>query len=161
MKTNKRNPIRLYLALAVVGLLTLYLWPSLVAAMPLTAKHQLERAWRYAGNAGSFEYHTDVLQTTHPTMRLENAGRSPQTRRMTAQGIVDRPNKAMQMKLWAPGAGRDGLEIKVENGKAFGRLDANAEWTEIDNPTDIFAPGGDPLGFLVAAENVQESGVRG
>ena len=158
-KKIKPYTSRLYLALALIGLLLLTGWPRLVEAMPLTAQHHVERAWRIAADAGRFEYDTVVVQTTHPTTRLENAGRHPTTRRMAAEGMVDRPNKAMQMRLWSPGAGRDGIELKVEGGQAFGRIDPNADWQEIPNPTDIFAPGGDPLGFLVAAQEVRELGI--
>ena len=45
MKLIKRHSVKLYLALAVAGVATLYLWPALVAAMPLTARHNLERAF--------------------------------------------------------------------------------------------------------------------
>jgi len=156
MLTNKRIHIRLYTSLALIGLLILYVWPSLVVALPLTAKHQLERAWRYAGDVGSYQYRTNVIQTTHPTARLENAGRHPKTQRLAAEGMVDRPNKTMTMKLWGQGRAGQALEVKVENGQAFGRTSATENWSEIDNPADIFAPGGDPLGFLVAAENIRQ-----
>lgn len=69
----------------------LYAWPSLAAAMPLTAKHRLEQDWRFAADMGRYRYSTDVLQTTHPTTRLENVGRHPSTKRLSAQGVVDRP----------------------------------------------------------------------
>jgi uncharacterized repeat protein (TIGR01451 family) len=157
MKTRNQPSFRLYMWFALTGLLLLSLWPSLVAAMPLTAKHHLERAWLLAAEVGRFEYRTDVTQTTHPTNRLENAGRSAITQHLFAKGMVDRPGKTMQLKLAQPGSGNRALELKVEGGQAFGRINATAEWTEIPNPTDIFAPGGDPLGFLVAAENVRES----
>jgi len=134
MKAKKRNPFRLYIALAVAGLITLYLWPSLVAAMPLTAKNQLERAWKFAGDIGSYEYNSRVLQTDHPTPHLKNAGRSPRTKQITAKGMVDLPNKAMSMKLWTMGVDRDGIEVKVEGGKAYGRLNADGGWIEMENP---------------------------
>lgn len=44
MKSIKRRSVKLYLALAVAGLITLYLWPSLVAATPVTSQQYLERA---------------------------------------------------------------------------------------------------------------------
>ncbi len=69
---------------------------------------------------------------------------------------MDRANEAMELTLWSPGADRDGVVLRVAKGKAYGRLDAESDWQEIPNPTDIFAPGGDLLGFLVAAENIQE-----
>jgi len=156
MKLRKRRSIRLYLLLALTGLALLNFWPSLVAVMPLTAQHHLERAWRFAADVDRFTYRTNVVQTTRPTAGLENAGSTATTQRFFAEGQVDRLNKAMALTLRGHSAGVRGLELKVEGGQAYGRLKAGDPWTEIENPTDIFAPGGDPLGFLVAAENVQE-----
>jgi hypothetical protein len=154
---DKQQSLKIYLTLAVVGLLTLYLWPSLVVAMPLTAKQQMQRTWRLAMDIGSFTYRTDVVQTSYPTPKLENAGRSPRVQEMWLEGTVDRPNDAITMKLWL-GTGRETIELKVENGQAYGRAESETEWTVVDeNPADLFTPNGDPLGFLVAAENVQQS----
>ena len=117
--SKKRIYVRLYFALAIAGLLTLWLWPSIVAAVPLTPNHQLERAWKFATDLGKYDYDSTVLQTDHPTPHLRNAGRSPNTQRVMAQGTVDLPNAAMSMKLWKIARDKDGIEVKVENGKAF------------------------------------------
>lgn len=69
-------------------------------------------------------------------------------------------HKAMQLKLWQTGNNGRAIDIKVENGQAYGRLRETNDWTELDDPSQVFAPGGDPLGFLVAAENVQEVGSK-
>ena len=165
-KFTEQNKVYAYVSLALIGLLTLILWPSLVAAMPLTAKNQLERAWRFASDIGSYKYSSTVIQTDHPIADLRNAGRSstagdnPDTKRVSAQGTVDLPNKTMSMKLWTVGIDQDGIEIKIENGKAYGRMNAEGGWVEMSDPSQLFAPGGDPLGFLLAAENIQELGIR-
>ncbi|MCP4537165.1 MAG: LamG domain-containing protein, partial [Chloroflexi bacterium] len=52
------------------------------------------------------------------------------------------------------------IELKVVDGVSFGRLNAQDEWTLVENQSDFFAPGGDPLGYLNAAENIQEAGDR-
>ena len=158
MHTSKYKNHRLYFTLALMGLLILFGWSRLVEAMPLTAKQHLEQAWRTAADVGRFEYQTSVEQTIRPTARLENAGRHPTRQQIRAEGWVNRPDNAMQLRLWSSQTGQHGIELKVEGEKAYGRLGAEEAWTEIPNPTDIFAPGGDPLGFLVAAENVQVGG---
>jgi hypothetical protein len=141
MRTKKPSNIRIYyIALALAGLLTLYLWPSLVVAMPLTAKHHLERPWRTAADIGRFQYETTVLQTTRPTARLENAGRHSTIEPLMVQGMVDRPNKAMQIRLWSPGVGKNGIELKVESGQAFGHTDptrADSDGDFISDKTEV------------------------
>lgn len=157
-KTKSRYiPIGL---IALVGLMALLLWPTLVTAVPLTPKQQVDRAWRFAGDVGSYQYRTDVVQTTNPTARLENAGRNPKSTRMTVEGVLDRASETMEMTLWMPGAGKDGLQMKVEDGKSYGRVGSGQDWEEIDNPANIFSPGGDPLGFLAATENVRQVSVE-
>jgi hypothetical protein len=81
--------------IALVGLMALLLWPSLVTAVPVTHGQKLDRAARLAGDVGTYQYRTDVLQTTHPTLRIENAGRQPETSRMTVDGAVNRANASM------------------------------------------------------------------
>ena len=55
--------------------------------MLVTAKQQLDRAWRFAGDVGSYQCRADVVQTTHPTPRLENAGRQTKSTRLTVELI--------------------------------------------------------------------------
>ncbi len=151
MKHTRHSGSRWYILLALIGLLTMLLWPSMATAVPLTDAEQLEQAWEYAAEIGVYRYQTDVVQITHPTEKLVNVGRSSKTARITVAGLMDRPNDTMHMKLQADGT----IDLKVVEGVSYGRLSAQAEWTEVENQTDMFAPGGDPLGYLNAAENVQ------
>jgi hypothetical protein len=155
---GKRKYSSVYVPIGVVTLVVLtalLLWPTLVTAIPLTPKQEVDSAWRFAGDVGSYQYRTDVIQTTHPTARLENAGRNIKSTRMTVEGAIDQASETMNMTLWMPGAGKDGLQMKIEGGKSYGRVGSGQDWEELDNPTSIFAPGGDPLGFLAATENVK------
>ena len=125
--------------------------------LPLSPAQQLQATWRHASAIGRFHYQTNLLQTTHPTVSLKNAGRQVKTKQVRVEGAIDLPNEQMTLQLRTNQGGQERItDLKVEQGQAFGRLDPNAAWTPIDQSTDLFAPGGDPLGFLVAAENVQE-----
>jgi len=157
MKATKRNITKIYIALAVIGLALLSLWFTFTAAMPRTPGQQLNRAWRLANDVNSYSYRSSAIQTNHPSARLDNAGRSSLERQIWAEGIVDRPNKTMTMKL-SLGANQQPIELKIENGQAFGKTEYQDEWVAVDNPADVFAPNGDPLGYLTAAENIQYLG---
>jgi uncharacterized repeat protein (TIGR01451 family) len=125
--------------------------------LPLSSSQQLQAAWRVATAIGRFRYQTQVIQTTHPTVSLQNAGRQVKTKQMRVEGAIDLPNEHMALQLHTSQGGQERVtELKVEQGQAFGRLDPHAEWTPLEQATDLFAPGGDPLGFLVAAENVKQ-----
>ena len=156
MKAIKRHSVKLYLALAVAGLVTLWLWPALVAAMPLTAQHHLERAWQLAADMSQYDYQSTVLRTKHPTLTLGNVGRTATTERFVIEGQLDRPTDLMTMNIAAPN--QPPLEVKLEQGRAYGRMDGVdglEKWTEVEVGSDLFAPGGDPLAFLNIVENVR------
>jgi hypothetical protein len=125
--------------------------------LPLSSSQQLQAAWRVATAIGRFRYQTQVIQTTHPTISLQNAGRQVKTKQMRVEGAIDLLNEHMALQLHTSQGGQERVtELKVEQGQAFGRLDPHSEWTPLEQATDLFAPGGDPLGFLVAAENVRQ-----
>ncbi|MCP4543086.1 MAG: LamG domain-containing protein, partial [Chloroflexi bacterium] len=151
----KSSASRWYVLLALMGFLTILLWPSMTAAVPLTLTdaEQLKQAWEYAADVGVYRYQTDVLQTTHPTEKLVNVGRSSKIDRFSVVGMMDRPNDTMQMRIQADGT----IELKVVEGVSYGRVNSQDEWTQVENQSDFFAPGGDPLGYLNAAENIQEA----
>ncbi len=145
----------LFALAALTGLLIMSNKPAFVTAAPLSDDARLKAAWERAAEAGVYNYRTDVLQTTHPTLKLVNVGRSSKTDRITVAGLMDRPNDTMHIKMQGEGS----IELKVEQGISYGRLDAQEEWTLVENQSDFFAPGGDPLGYLNAAENVRDGDI--
>ncbi|MEM7345968.1 MAG: hypothetical protein AAF485_17145 [Chloroflexota bacterium] len=155
MNFIKRNPVKFYISLFVAGLTILYLWPSFVAANPLTTQQHLERAWKLANDIGVYTHRSEIFQTSHPTPRLENAGRSPKTERMITSGFVNLPQGEMHLTLDGLGGNQPAVEMKVEAGKAYGRHEGIEEWTVLEDSGQVISSGGDPLGFLVAMENVQ------
>lgn len=164
MKVHKQHKQWFWISFVTLGLLWLLLWPALatatVGAAP-TVQSQLQAAWQRAHGVGNYRYTSNVRQTTHPTARLENAGRRDKTQQMTVEGRINRTADTMQMKFSSSRKDPRSLEVKVENGKAYGRTNPvpaqgdGEGWQAIENNTDLFAPGGDPLGFLVAAKNIR------
>lgn len=153
-----KSPLsRLSSVLLIVGLLFLLLWPSFVQAVPLTVRQELLSAWQLAGEVGQYQYRSTVIQTTYPTAKLENVGRNPRTKRMIVEGTLDTPRDFMAMQLRNANPGTTQLiDLKVEDGLAYGRMETTANWQRLDDADQLFSPGSNPLGFLVAAENVQE-----
>lgn len=117
------------------------------------------QAWRLAQENGRYQYATTLVQTTRPLLRLENAGRSATSDHLYIEGQFDGDAETMQMKIWSQGGntllGQGAIELKVEEGRAFGRA-GSGEWEAIEGDiSNLFAPGRDPLGFLAAASNVR------
>ena len=153
---------RSYLLFCILPVVVLLLsTPLLATGYPVTATQQLQQTWRLAQRVGRFHYQTDVIQTTHPAITLRNANRHAKTKQFQVAGEMDMPNNRMALQIQTKGAGQAQLiDLKIEAGQAYGRLHAAADWTPIDQSTDLFAPGGDPLGFLAAAENVAAMGAE-
>ena len=146
-----------FIGIIVVALMAPFAVSLQAQILPLSSAQQLHAAWRAATAIGRFHYQTQVIQTTHPTISLQNAGRQVKTKQMRVEGAIDLPNERMALQLHTSQGGQERVtELKVEQGQAFGRLDPQTEWTPLEQATDLFAPGGDPLGFLVAAENVKQ-----
>ncbi|MCB0124140.1 MAG: thrombospondin type 3 repeat-containing protein, partial [Caldilineaceae bacterium] len=97
-----------------------------------------------------------ILQTTTPATTLRNAGRGSQVQRVRIDGSLDRAADAMQMQLQV--GQQPPIAVKVEEGQAYGRQGSGGAWVELEQTPDLFAPGGDPLGFLVAVEDVRQLG---
>ncbi len=63
--------------------------PSLAIRAPESASSQLQRAWSRAGEYRRYQYRTEVVQTLHPTLSLENVGRTARTDRFVIEGEMD------------------------------------------------------------------------
>jgi len=154
MRSKNWKNTRVYLILVLLGLAMIGIIPTIVTAGPLSSAQNLRAAWHYAADLGVYRYQTNVLQTVHPTTKLANVGRSSKTQSFSVSGQMDKPNDSMQMTMSSDG-GSNVIDLKVEDGLAYGRFNPQAEWTEVEDQSDIFAPGGDPMGYLNAADNIE------
>lgn len=154
---NLRNTTRLLFALLFLSILTAAAGlPVLARSVSPTASQQLEKAWRRAVSAGRYTYRSTIVQTLHPTARIENAGRAATVQRLTVTGQVDAPADTLTMRIRQGGEqSRQFIDLKFEQGRTYGRVQADADWAEIEERTDLFTPGGDLMGFLNAAQGVR------
>lgn len=141
----------------VLALLLLWGWSREGVAVASTPAHQLQSAWIAAAEIGQVAYRTVTVQTITPTERLDNVGRRAVTRRMEVTGALDRPGESARMQMRSgPQVNQQVMDLKLEGGLAYGRLSADEDWRQLDGIADFFAPGGDLLGYLAAANNVRE-----
>ncbi|MEZ4684372.1 MAG: hypothetical protein R2932_60190 [Caldilineaceae bacterium] len=70
-----------------------------------------------------------ILQTTIPTARLSNAGRSSQTQRIR----IDGQNRRHHADGAARGQ-REPVALKIEDGQAYGRQGNGDEWSPLEQP---------------------------
>jgi hypothetical protein len=125
------------------------------------AHQEVNAAWQRAVNLGGYRYTTDVIQTTIPLATPGNAGRSSKQQAIHLEGESNLREQSMHMTLWLDGGSvldpASGVEMKVEDGKAFGRRGHGA-WQETGSVTEWMAPEGDFLAFLTAARQVRNQG---
>ncbi|MCA9998292.1 MAG: hypothetical protein KDE56_21165, partial [Anaerolineales bacterium] len=95
--------------------------------VPSTARQQVAQAIAQANNSGQYRYESTIVQTYHPTLLLENVGRTPRVETHKISGEVDVPADSMTLQISA--ANNPALQIKIEDGRGYGRLDEAAEWT--------------------------------
>jgi len=125
----------------------------------------VRQAWQRAQTIGVYDFSSDIVQITHLAPAVVNAGRTSRRDEVYFEGSLDRDARTMLLTLWknsgSVATGRDGVEIRIEDGKAFGRQ-MGGRWQEIDDFSAAFAPSGDPLAFLTTIKHVQrvESGAN-
>jgi hypothetical protein len=130
----KRGVLLKLLAL-LVPLVVLASTAKMTSSTPPSAESELRAVWQQARTNGAYHYHTAIVQTTWPLLKLENVGLSSKQHRIYLEGQTDLPSRFMQMRLWPEGGnastGQEGVEIRVDDGKAQGRVDGGA-WQSVD-----------------------------
>jgi hypothetical protein len=163
--SKKNSILRLFtiillLCVAVFGLL----WsnsPATPSAKASSPKEDIHNAWKMAEASGVYQFNTQVVQTTYPSPSLVNVGRSSQKQYFSMDGQINRPQGQMTLTLYT-GAGKNSanaLPVKIQGDQAYGQM-PDGSWQKIDNVSDVFAPGGDPLGYLSAASNIRFSSTQ-
>ena len=142
-----------------VTFIILFIIFALISFSPLaqaqTDNNPLRAAWQKASDIGRYQFRTTLLQTEKPTPRLENIGRQETQERIILTGDIDKYADTLSLVIDPEKEGQPSVEFKTEKGVAYARQ-ADGEWEIMDNDiTELFAPGGDPLGALVAAENIR------
>ena len=133
------------------------------AAPAPSAEQMVQRAWQRAQEAGAYRFATEIVQTTYPAPALANVGRTSFRETLHIEGETNLPERTLLMTLWKDGGNvlnpRDGVEMRVEGDRAYGRAIGGA-WQEADDFSDAFAPGHDLMAYLAGAKNVQEVGTE-
>ncbi|HYF63552.1 MAG TPA: hypothetical protein VD886_12110, partial [Herpetosiphonaceae bacterium] len=161
MVHRSRRPRMLGLGLLVVCAISVILPFALGGAAPDDSPEAaVRRAWGLASASGTYRYRSQVEQTSYPRHNLANTGRSARQERFSLEGSVDQPNETMELSVWPNSGGRasEAIGMRVERGKTYSRRGQGAWETDESAGSDMFAPGGDPLGFLAGLSNVRLAG---
>lgn len=127
------------------------------------ARAEVQAAWQRARDAGSYQFTADVLQHTIPLPTVTNAGRRSRQDALRLEGQTNLREQQMRLTVWSQGGStlnaESGVEVRIEGDRAFARR-GNGSWEAIDDFTGVFAPEGDFLAFLAAAEDITHAGTE-
>ncbi|MEI2688381.1 MAG: hypothetical protein V9H69_01170 [Anaerolineae bacterium] len=154
-------------ALVAAGLMVLAAglaggWSARAWAAPQQARAAVMSAWRSVQTAGAYRFTADIQQELIPLPTAGNVGRGSKTQRLYLEGATDLRAETLQLALWAQGGSlldpNSAAQVRVENDQTFVRQ-GEGEWQPAEDFTGGFAPGGDFMGFLAAATNIQAASV--
>ena len=119
---------------------------------------EIQAAWKRLQQAEKYAVSTDVEQTIHPLASIQTVGQRSKQQFLHMSGVVNRAEETMEMNLWSQGGSvldpDSSAAIKVEGERAYAST-SSGEWQEIQNFTELFAPGGDFSVFLGSVKNAR------
>ena len=145
----------------------LFLGAGAGSAQPPSPDEQVARAWKLAQDSGAYQYRADLQQTISHPASLVSAGQRDVAQRIFMEGSLDQAqddrgaSPQLSLSLWQNTRQKppNALDLRLEDGVVYGRKGGG--WQKVDNgAAELFAPGGDPLGFLSAAKDIQFAGVE-
>lgn len=159
MKNHRFFPITL--VMLIVSCFSCYYYAQAAEDGPQQKQNLLQPIWEQAEILGKYRFQTNITQVIRPLPTAANIGASSSSSKLYIDGLINKPSDYLQMELYSSGgsivSGQGAVEIKIENGQAFGRVNQE-EWEVVDDFTNLFAPSHDPLGFLLATTNAVDHG---
>ncbi|MGB9754378.1 LamG-like jellyroll fold domain-containing protein [Roseiflexus castenholzii] len=157
----KQRRFSLVSSAALITLITLFLLLIAVRLYPVAHPDPIRAAWQRALSAGVYRFDATVTIVTDPTASPVNAGHPPERHEIYLKGNVDVPAEKVELRLWSQGGnvmtGEGSVMLRIIAGQTWVRQGEGA-WEEYSGLGDLFAPGGDVLGYLNAVRDVQSLG---
>ncbi|MBN1887137.1 MAG: thrombospondin type 3 repeat-containing protein, partial [Thermoflexales bacterium] len=161
MKRSHYSFSRILIAASFLFILAAAGLSAVKAADEPDPMQKIQNAWQHAGQAGAYNFRTEIVQTTYPAPTLANVGRGSRAESVYIEGQTDARQRQFLMTVWSEGGtalnGQDGVEIRVDSDKTYGRT-SGGEWQEMPDFSGAFAPGSDLLAYLAGIRDVYELG---
>ncbi|MEM7335785.1 MAG: hypothetical protein AAF490_27150, partial [Chloroflexota bacterium] len=158
---KKNNQFTKLALIFSIFLAVLLIVPKSSTAQSNSPEEILTQSWTLAQSSNTYGYRSEIDQLTYPEPSLRNAGKEPSESNLAVEGSIDQQADLLEMSFWRDGSFNPdtAVSLRVEQGEAYGRL-GDSEWEKVDNVSSLFAPGGDPLGFLAGVSNIEEGEIR-
>ncbi|MFZ0548351.1 MAG: hypothetical protein WAM60_23085, partial [Candidatus Promineifilaceae bacterium] len=145
---QKRNRFHFLIIFISIGIILAGIPRFVMANEPDAA--DLQKVWEKVRESGAYHFSADLNQAVGSQSENEGA-------RVHLEGEADLTADSLELTLWKGGGSvllpETGTQIKVADGVAYARQ-GTGEWEPIDDFSGLFAPGGDFLAYLSAADNV-------
>jgi hypothetical protein len=162
MNALRRRLLLIAIPLLIMGLISGGFGLALSQASPPAPRDILAGAFAYARAQDSYHMVADVEQTLIPQATPANIGKRDETSAMRILGDVTRETRVdgveeQRAQLLFYSGADDAVELILAGNTAY--VGYRGRWQVVEDPLGGIAPGGDALGYLVAATDVVETGV--
>ncbi|ABY36688.1 MAG TPA: hypothetical protein DEF43_10955 [Chloroflexus aurantiacus] len=152
--------LRTFLPIVLAGIFLLLI---VVRIQPMVAPDPLRAAWQRAISTGAYQFSASVTVLTDPQPSPLTAGQAPERQEMFLDGQTDVKANTTELRLWTQGGtvanGEGSVTMRLTDGQTWVRQ-AGGEWEEYPGLADLYAPGGDLMGYLTAVRDVETLGTH-
>jgi hypothetical protein len=149
---------RLSLLILLAAALFAVPWLRTTASTP--AQQAVMEAQRRWDDVAFYRFSATLDQERFPTPGVTTVGQSGSRQRFYVSGQAWPAEQKMEASIWAQGGdvltGQGKIDLRIENGHTWMRV--GDEWQEMNDFSTTFAPNGDWLAFLDAAQEAVEMG---
>jgi uncharacterized repeat protein (TIGR01451 family) len=147
---------KLSLLILLVAALFAVPWLRTTASTP--AQQAVTDAQRRWDDVAFYRFSATLDQERFPTPGVTTVGQSGSRQRFYFSGQAWPAEQRMEASIWAQGGdvltGQGKIDLRIENGRTWVRV--GDEWQEMNDLSATFAPNGDWLAFLDAAQEAIE-----
>lgn len=164
MKSSNRSRNFTILAVCCLLIAAALVWhvvsPGLLNAENLAQAKRVQQSWGLLQDVGKYDFSTTIQQTTFPAPALANVGKSSTSESYQITGQADLHRDTVNIRVFQNQGSllnqADGVEIRVLEGKASGRLIGSDQWEPLDETVAAsYTFGNNGSSFLTAAKNVR------
>ena len=146
------------LSLLILLAAALFAVPWLRATASTPAQQAVMDAQRRWDDVAFYRFSATLDQERFPTPDVTTVGQSGSRQRFYFSGQAWPAEQRMEASIWAQGGdvltGQGKIDLRIENGRTWVRV--GDEWQEMNDFSATFAPNGDWLAFLDAAQEAIE-----
>lgn len=156
---GKQSRTKLFMHVLPLFLLVLPLVAlSFVRLQPVVQSDPVTTSLQRIVRAGGYRFQADALLVTDPTPSMASVGQAPERHEVFFSGHSNLKDDETYLRLWTQGGnvsmGAGSVELRMSSGTTLIR-EGEGPWEEHQGLGDLYAPGGDLLGYLTAVREVE------